>query len=120
VLLKNIEGYVAEGPGFNVFGVSDGRLLTARSSALDGMTRRTVLEIAKDVGVTAEEIDLSLEVLQGADEGFLTTTAGGLLPIASVNGAPLGSAPGPVTAQLHGEYWGRRTSGWLSFPALYW
>ncbi|WP_321791802.1 aminotransferase class IV [Caballeronia sp. J97] len=120
VLLKNIEGYVAEGPGFNVFAVSDGHLLTPRSSALDGMTRRTVLEIAKEVGIEAAEVDLSVAALQDADEAFLTTTAGGLLPIATVNGATLGSAPGSVTGRLHGEYWGRRASGWLSSPALYW
>lgn len=120
VLLKNIEGFVAEGPGFNVFAVHNGRLVTPRSSALDGMTRRTVLELAKELKIKAEEVDLSLETLLDADEAFLTTTAGGLLPVATVNQKPLGSAPGEVTARLHREYWERRSQGWLSVPALYW
>lgn len=76
--------------------------------------------IAKEVGIEAAEVDLSVAALQDADEAFLTTTAGGLLPIATVNGATLGSAPGSVTGRLHGEDWGRRASGWLSSPALYW
>jgi len=104
-----------------VFAVIDGQLRTPRSAALDGMTRRTVLELANELKLDAREADISLDELTHADEAFLTTTAGGILPVTTVNGTRIpGKRPGPITARLHHEYWGRRASGWLSSPALYW
>lgn len=120
VLLKSMDGFIAEGPGFNVFAVIDGQLRTPRSAALDGMTRRTVLELADELKLDAREADISLDEFTSADEAFLTTTAGGILPVTTVNGKSIGNGPGPITARLHREYWERRASGWLSSPALYW
>lgn len=120
VLLKSMDGFIAEGPGFNVFAVIDGTLVTPRSGALDGMTRRTILELSKELGLDAEEADIRLESFVRAEEAFLTTTAGGVLPVTTVNGARLSEGPGPITLRLHREYWERRTGGWLSSPALYW
>lgn len=121
VLLKSIDGYVAEGPGFNVFAVIGGQLQTPKSAALDGMTRRTVIELARELGLDVGETDIGFEAFLRADEIFLTTTAGGVLPVTAVNGNPVGtSGPGPLTARLHREYWTRRTNGWLSSPAVYW
>jgi branched-chain amino acid aminotransferase len=96
VLLKSMDGFIAEGPGFNVFAVIDGHLCTPKSAALDGMTRRTVLELSKELGIDASETDISLEQFLKADEAFLTTTAGGILPVTTVNGSRLGDRPGPV------------------------
>jgi branched-chain amino acid aminotransferase len=120
VLLKSMDGFISEGPGFNVFAVVDGKLVTPKTAALEGMTRRTVLELSREIGIEAEEINLDLDSLIGAEEAFLTTTAGGILPVTVVNGRKIGNGPGALTAKLHREYWDRRTRGWLGSPALYW
>lgn len=120
VVLKNIEGYISEGPGFNIFAVVNGTLVTPATSALHGMTRRTVLEIAAELEIPVAKVNLESETLESASEVFLTTTAGGVLPVSSVGSKQIGQCPGPITARLHGEYWHRRASGWLATPAVYW
>ncbi|AET92582.1 putative branched-chain amino acid aminotransferase protein [Burkholderia sp. YI23] len=120
VVLKSIDGHIAEGPGFNVFAVIDGQLTTPRSAALDGMTRRTVIQIAESLEIPVSESDITLERFVRADEAFLTTTAGGILPVTRIDDVEIGTGPGALTATLHAEYWRRRQDGWLSSDALYW
>jgi branched-chain amino acid aminotransferase len=107
-------GLLAEGPGFNLWVVRDGALATPRSNVLEGITRRTVLDLAAELGLPAREADLGPEDLRGAAEAFLSSTAGGLMPVTRVDGAPLGDGrPGPLTRRLRDAYWARREGGWL-------
>jgi branched-chain amino acid aminotransferase len=120
VVLVDQSGNVTEGPGFNLFARVGDRLLTPRNGMLDGMTRRTTIELCEDLGITVEPADLPAEMLRRADEVFLTTTAGGLIPVTRLDGAAIGDgAPGPVTVRLHREYWQRRNLGWKGEPVTY-
>ncbi len=121
VLLKDLDGNLAEGPGFNVFVVTAGRLATPPAvNVLDGMTRRTVLELLDDLQLKAEQRPVEVGELVAADEVFLTTTAGGVLPVTVVDGAPVGAGvPGPIAAQLQDAYWSKRKAGWLATPVDY-
>ena len=77
------------------------------------MTRRAVFDLAADLGVETSEQPLLPSDLQGADEAFTSTTAGGITPITQVDGKTLGNgAPGLLTTRLNEEYWRRRESGW--------
>jgi branched-chain amino acid aminotransferase len=112
------DGRLSEGPGFNVFVVRDEVLRTPQGNALEGITRRTTLELAGDLGYKAEEADLTADDLRDADEAFLSTTAGGIMPVATVDGHALrhGTGPGPISMRLRTEYWARREAGWLGTP----
>lgn len=110
-------GLLAEGPGFNVFLVHDGELRTPRSNVLEGITRRTVFELAAEIGAGAREADLTPDELRGADEAFICSTAGGIMPVASVDGDPLADGgPGPLSERLRFRYWEKREAGWHGTP----
>jgi branched-chain amino acid aminotransferase len=97
---------VVEGPGFNVFTVKDGRVATPRRGVLEGITRKTVIELASELGLPLEAREVPSEEVRRADEVFLTSTAGGIIPITKVDGASVGGgAPGPVTLGLREAYW---------------
>lgn len=105
-VLTDGAGNVAEGPGFNVFSVSGGRLATPDSGVLEGITRQTAIELAREAGYSVEERPVAVDELRAADEIFLTSTAGGIMPVSRVDGAPLGAGvPGPVTTVLRRRYW---------------
>ncbi len=74
-------GYLAEGPGFNLFVLANGRLRTPRANVLEGITRQTVLDLAAEIGTRTEQTDLTPEALSGAEEAFLSSTAGGIMPV---------------------------------------
>ena len=110
-------GYLAEGPGFNLFIVKDGVLRTPHSNVLEGLTRQTVLDLAAEIGVHAGQADLLPEALTRADEAFLSSMAGGIMPVTRVDGRPLGDGnPGRVTMRLRSLYWEKREAGWLGTP----
>lgn len=113
VVLTDLEGLVAEGPGFNVFAVRDGALLTPETGVLDGMTRTTVFELASELNLDARLARLSPDDLRGADEVFICSTAGGIMPVRQVDDRPIGDgAPGPATERLRMLYWSKRDAGW--------
>ncbi len=117
VLLCTPSGHLSEGPGFNAWLVKDGTLYTPRSNILEGITRKTVFELAETIGVKAEATDLGPDALRNADEAFLSSTAGGVMPVTEVDGKPLGNgAPGILTSQLRTLYWQKREAGWLGTP----
>jgi branched-chain amino acid aminotransferase len=106
VVLPDADGNVTEGPGFNVFAFANGRLYTPASGVLEGITRMTVVEIAQDQGheVIVDQIPTSL--LYEADEIFMTSTAGGVMPVATLDGKPVGEgAPGRMTTAIRDRYW---------------
>jgi branched-subunit amino acid aminotransferase/4-amino-4-deoxychorismate lyase len=105
-LLTDGDGKVTEGPGFNIFAVVNGVLHTPARGVLQGITRRTVLEIAAELDLPAETDDVPVSALYGASELFLTSTAGGVMPVALLDGLRVGSTcPGPITRQIRARYW---------------
>jgi branched-chain amino acid aminotransferase len=116
------DGTVSEGAGENLFIVRDGRLLTppATSSILTGITRDTVMKLAKQLGLSVIEQAIPREFLYLADELFFTGTAAEITPIRSVDGISIGEGRrGPVTAQLQAAFFGlfngetQDFAGWL-------
>ncbi len=106
-LLLNAAGMVAEASVANVFAVRGGELLTPppTDGALEGITRRTVLELAAGLGVPAGERTLSRFDLFAAEEVFLTGSGAGTVPVRSLDGRVLGAgAPGPLTAKLRAAF----------------
>ena len=106
-LILNLAGAVAEASVANVFAVKDGVLSTPPPSdgALAGITRRSVLELAADLGIPARERTLGRVDLLGADEVFLTGTGARILPVRSLDGRPITKkAPGPLTVQLSAAF----------------
>jgi len=105
-VLLDTAGNLAEGLGSNVFLVQRGALLTPREQAvLSGISRETVIDLAREAGLVVIERDLDLYDAYNADEAFLTSTSLCVCPVASINGARIGAAvPGPVTRQLTEAY----------------
>ena len=106
VVLSDGKGLVTEGAGFNVFIVRAGVLQTPATNVLEGITRHTVLEIARELGIPTEVGEVSVDALRNADEAFGASTAGGVFFVTSVDGAPLGDGRiGPLTQRIHDTYW---------------
>jgi branched-chain amino acid aminotransferase len=102
-------GFVAEGSGENLFAVRDGCLFTAPLAAgiLNGITRNSVITIAKDLGIDVREQVLPREFLYIADELFFCGTAAEITPIRSVDRIEVGEGrPGPITLRIQREYLG--------------
>jgi branched-chain amino acid aminotransferase len=97
---------LAEGPGFNVFAVHGGRVTTPGGICLEGVTRRTALDLLTELNVEAVVAALSPAELRSADEVFLTSTAGGILPVSKIDGTPVGDGGlGPLSSRLRTLYW---------------
>jgi len=105
-LLLDAEGYVMEGSGENVFIVREGMLHTPDlTSALDGITRKTVLSLADELGVRVVEKRITRDEVYIADEAFFTGTAAEITPIRQVDGRAIGTGTrGPITERLQGLY----------------
>ena len=99
------QGNVAEGPGFNVFMVKDGVVRTADRGVLEGISRKTVIELCGALAVPLKVGPVPAAELAAADEVFLSSTGGGVMPIAKIDGRPLAAWPGPVTRRLQDAYW---------------
>ena len=107
-LILDFNGNVAEGPGFNVFRVKDGRLSTPAVGVLPGITRRTVFDLCAEIGLAATAEEVSVAALKGADEVFITSTAGGIMPVTTIDGAPVADGKvGAITERLMALYWKR-------------
>ncbi len=101
VVLLDKDGDIAEAPIANAFAVVDGTLWTPPlGRILPGITRDSVLAIARAESIPVREERLPLDAFASADEAFLTATSLPIAPIGSVNGRPLASAPGPITTRL--------------------
>jgi branched-chain amino acid aminotransferase len=98
-------GNITEGPGFNVFMAKDGVVYTADRGVLEGISRRTAMELCERLGIPLKAGPVPAALLRSADEVFLTSTGGGILPIARLDGVPLPQFPGPITTRLHDAYW---------------
>lgn len=116
------DGTVSEGAGENIFLVKDGVILTPNlaHSVLGGITRDTVMKLARDLGLEVRETSIPRELLYICDEMFFTGTAAEVTPVRSVDRLPVGSGRrGPVTEAVQGAFFGlfngrtRDKWGWL-------
>ncbi len=99
------QGNVAEGPGFNVFMVENGVVRTPDRGVLEGISRKTVIELCGTLGIPLRVEPVPAVELASADEVFISSSGGGVLPIARIDGQPLGDFPGPITKRLRDAYW---------------
>jgi len=122
-MLLDAEGYVAEGSGENIFLVRDGKIYTPElTSALDGITRDTIITLAGEIGVPVVEKRITRDEVYIADEAFFTGTAAEVTPIREVDGRVIGAGSrGPITERLQTMYFdqvhGRRSEypEWLTY-----
>ncbi len=105
-MLLDTEGYVAEGSAENIFIVRNGVIYTPDlTSALEGLTRETIIELATECGYTVKEKRITRDEVYIADEAFFTGTAAEVTPIREVDNRKIGSgARGPITTRLQSMY----------------
>jgi len=120
VILVDRKDNIVEGPGFNVFAVKDARIATPSRGVLEGITRETVIELAAERGLPLEAREVPAEEVRRADEVFLTSTAGGVIPVTKVDGDPVGNGePGSVTLRLREAYWDSHRDPRFATPIRY-
>ena len=106
-ILLDLNSNLSEAPGENIFVIRNNTLLTPplESSALEGITRDSVIKIAEDLGYTVKEKTITRGVAYLADEMFLTGTAAEITPVTSIDGKKIGSGkPGNITKQIVSTY----------------
>jgi branched-chain amino acid aminotransferase len=106
-ILLSLDGYVAEGPGENIFFVQDGTLITPTKAAdiLLGITRNSIIKIAEAKGLEVEERDMHREEMYTSDEAFFSGTAAEITPITEIDSKKLGNGKiGPITKMLLDAY----------------
>ena len=120
-VLPNEDDNLTECPGSNIFLVKDGELFTPSSGCLEGGTRDAVIELCKDLGIPCHVTDVPSDQLRQADEAFMASSAGSIMPVNRVDGRLLGDqdGPGAITTRLHNLYWERRWDGWRADPVDY-
>ncbi len=101
-LLLDVEGYVAEGSGENIFIVKQGKLFTPDlTSCLEGITRASVIELAAEIGIPVIEKRITRDEIYCADEAFFTGTAAEVTPIRELDNRIIGPGKrGPITTQI--------------------
>lgn len=122
-LLLDTEGYVSEGSGENVFIVRNGLLKTTPlTSILEGITRDSIMEIAKDAGIDVREERFTRDEIYIADEAFFTGTAAEVTPIRELDGRVIGQGkPGAITKRLQSVFFdivkgkNKKYKSWLTF-----
>ena len=97
---------ITEGPGFNLFCINDSGIFTPDHGVLEGITRQSIFDLAKELKLPIMKKSISVEELYNAEELFATSTAGGIMPITKVSGKEIGKGSvGNLTRQLHKLYW---------------
>jgi branched-chain amino acid aminotransferase len=122
-ILTDGEGDVTEGPGFNVFALVDGELRTPDRGVLEGITRLTVLDIARELGIRTRVARLPARDLARAHEILLSSTAGGVIPVARLDGEPVGDGrvgrADSVTTRIRDTYWAWHEDPRFATPISY-
>jgi len=108
--------HVVEGAGFNIFIIKGNTVSTPGTGVLEGITRKTAMELARQLNLDVEERPVHARELAEADEVFITSTAGGIMPIHSVDGKLVGSGRQDKTLQLRALYWEAHSDPALSEP----
>ncbi|MBD1573924.1 branched-chain amino acid transaminase [Vibrio sp. S17_S38] len=105
----SVSGYISEGAGENIFVVKDGKIVTppSTSSILPGITRDSIVILAKDLGYDIIEANIAREALYLADEVFMTGTAAEIVPVRSVDQITVGEGKrGPITEHIQSTFFG--------------
>lgn len=119
-VLPDADGFVTEGAGFNVFAAIGGELYTPARGVLRGITRGTALEIAAEFDIPTHVTDIPVGDLDRAEEIFLTSTAGGVMPVGTIDGRQLSSCrPGAITYRVRERYWELHRDPRFSFAVDY-
>jgi len=106
VALVDQNGNLTEGPGFNIFVIKDKVITTPATGVLHGITRKSTIELAVEYGYEVIEGDVSPQIAREADEVFATSTAGGIMPITTVDNQRIGTGDiGLITQELQKGYW---------------
>ena len=106
VILVDHKNFVTEGPGFNVFAVKDNVVLTSDHGVLEGVSRLTILDICDELSIQKQVRPITKDEFMEADEIFLSTSSGGVVPITKVNNRIFSNnAPGEMTNKLNNCYW---------------
>ena len=109
-ILVDENNNITEGPGFNLFCVNDIGIFTPDHGVLEGITRQSVFDFAKELNLPIVKKVITVEELQTANELFASSTAGGIMPITKVSGIQIGNGRvGDITRQLHKLYWEKHT-----------
>lgn len=105
-VLTDAAGNITEGPGFNVFVYYRESLLTPERGVLKGITRQTVIDLANEEDIPVRLDMFGVDVLMAAEEVFLSSTAGGVMPVTTVNSQMIGDGkPGKITTRIQKGYW---------------
>lgn len=120
VILTDHADNVVEGPGFNVFAAKAGSIATPAGGVLEGITRKTVIELAAEHGLPLDQRSVPADELRAADEVFVTSTAGGIMPVTTLDGKPVGDGkPGGTTLRLREAYWNLHEDPRFALPIRY-
>lgn len=120
----SVDGYLSEGAGENIFVVKNGVITTppATSAILPGITRDSIMTLARDKGYQVHEANIAREALYLADEVFMTGTAAEVVPVATIDKIEIGTGKrGPITKELQEAYFGLFNGttedkwGWLDY-----
>jgi len=105
-VLVDVEGNLVEGPGFNVFVRHGDTVITPGRGVLEGVTRATIMELLAKEDLQLAQTALTTATAKTADEAFITSTAGGVMPVTRISGETVGDGrPGALTAKLNDAYW---------------
>lgn len=119
-VLVDSEGNISEGPGFNVFCVDAGKVISPGGTVLEGITKKTVSELCTELEVPFEVGSVTPQQLREADEVFVSSTAGGIMPITRVDERTIGNGqPRPISIKLRDLYWAKHEQGWHATPVRY-
>lgn len=119
-IMLDMQGYVAEGYGSNIFAVGGGTVMTPPlGNILAGITRATVFELCAELGIRVEERPMTVYDLTTADEAFESASMSELVPIVEIDGRRIGNGvPGPICGRLHAALRDLMRSGRQSTPIL--
>ncbi|EXJ94976.1 hypothetical protein A1O1_00094 [Capronia coronata CBS 617.96] len=118
--LTDGDANITEGSGFNIVLVKDGVIYTPDRGVLEGVTRKSVFDVAKANGIEVRLEVVPVELAYQADEIFMCTTAGGIMPITSLDGQPVKDGKiGPVTQKIWDDYWALHYDPAYSFEIDY-
>jgi len=119
-VLLDHAGFVTEGPGYNIFCIAGGLVSTPNCGVLEGVTRQSVIELCSELRIPCRVRPIPVKELLQADEAFVTTTAGGPMPVSRIGDHIMeNDRPGPLSLMLRATFWRKREAGWRGTPVDY-
>jgi branched-chain amino acid aminotransferase len=109
-ILVDENNNVSEGPGFNIFSVDENGINTPDHGVLEGITRQTVIDLAKELNIKVNKKPITIKMLKSSEELFATSTAGGVMPITKISGKNINKGTvGDITRKIHKLYWDKHS-----------